>query len=102
MRLFSRRTLRDFWEERFPETEAALRTWVRTVEAARWKSWTDVKRVYGTASILKSGRIVFNIGGNKFRMVVSFVFASKRGNGSAYVRFIGTHEEYDEVDANEV
>ncbi|MGG7661693.1 type II toxin-antitoxin system HigB family toxin [Dyadobacter sp. BHUBP1] len=96
-RIFSRGTLRDFWENH-PEMEQPLKVWYDDVLAADWKSPSDVKRQYATASILKNGRIVFNIRGNSFRLVAHFDFERQM----VYIRFIGSHKEYDKIDANSI
>lgn len=66
--------------------------------SADWKSPNDVKQTYVNASVLKSGRVVFNIKGNSYRMVVKFNFEKQW----AFIRFIGTHAEYDRIDANNI
>ena len=97
MRIIAVKTLREFWE-RHKEAEQALRTWVKVTEASDWQSPPDVKRTFNSADILKDGRVVFDIGGSKFRLVawINYTYAT------LYVRFIGTHKEYDSIDANEV
>jgi len=65
---------------------------------SEWKSPNDIKRTYATASILKDGRIVFNIKGNSYRLIVRFNFAYQM----AFIRFIGTHSEYDKIDADSI
>ena len=62
----------------------------------------ELTAIYGTADILKSGRVVFDVGGNKYRLVVAIKFANKRRAGTVFVRFIGTHAEYDAINADEV
>lgn len=101
MKLLSRRRLRVFWEDYLDAMEP-LRTWAAVVEAATWRSTADVKAIYATASILKAGRVVFNIGGNKYRLVVAIKYATDKRKGLVFVRFIGTHLEYDGIDANEI
>src|SRR5687767_10573630 len=101
MLLLTKKRLRLFWQQH-RDAETSLRAWARTVKAARWKSWKDVKEVYGSADVLKSGRVVFDIKGNKYRMVVAFVYAKEGRNGIAVVKFLGTHEEYDRINADEV
>lgn len=96
-RIFSRGTLRTFWGK-YPETEQSLKVWYEDVLAATWKSPTEVKRQYATASILKNGRIVFNIRGNSFRLVAHFDFVRQM----VYIRFVGSHKEYDKIDANSI
>ncbi|OJV19987.1 MAG: addiction module toxin RelE [Dyadobacter sp. 50-39] len=96
-RIFVKGTLREFWE-RHPEIEQHLKVWYEDVLAADWKSPADVKMQYATASILKNGRIVFNIRGNSFRLVAHFDFVRQM----VYIRFIGSHKEYDKIDANSI
>jgi mRNA interferase HigB len=94
-RIIAKSTLRKFWEEH-PETEQYLKTWYDTAISSGWKTPNEVKQTYATASILKNSRIVFNIKGNDFRLVVKFNFEKQW----AFIRFIGTHSEYDKIDAN--
>ena len=94
-RIFSKSTIREFWEKN-PESEQYLKTWYDTAMGADWKSPNDVKQTYANASILKDGRIVFNIKGNSFRLVAKFNFEKQW----IFIRFIGTHSEYDKIDAN--
>lgn len=97
MRIISRKPLRDL-AERFPDAKVQLDVWWAEVQRAKWKMPADIKAHYGTASILKSGRVVFNICGNKYRLIVKFDFRAQLG----FVRFVGTHREYDKVNAEEV
>lgn len=62
----------------------------------------ELKRVYGSADILKNGRVVFDICGNKYRLVAHIRYANAERRGIVFVRFLGTHEAYDEIDANEI
>lgn len=96
-RIFSKKTLRDFWEK-YPDSEQYLKTWYEVAKKAKWKNPNDVKRSYAHASVLKYGRIVFNIKGNSYRLVVKFNFEKQW----AFIRFMGTHKEYDKIDANSV
>ncbi|MGE0020328.1 MAG: type II toxin-antitoxin system HigB family toxin [Draconibacterium sp.] len=96
-RIFAKSTLRDFWEN-YPDSEQYLKTWYNTAMNANWKTPGDVKMSYANASILKDSRIVFNIKGNSYRLVVKFNFEHQL----AFVRFIGTHTHYDEIDANTI
>jgi mRNA interferase HigB len=96
-RIIAKRTLREFWE-RHASSEQYLKAWYETAKMSNWKSPNDVKETYTTASILKDGRIVFNIKGNSFRLIVKFNFERQW----AFIRFIGTHAEYNRVDANTV
>lgn len=97
MRVISRKTLRAFWE-RFPDAAGALKAWFAEAEAARWSTPGDIKDQYRNASILKDERVVFNICGNKYRLVVKISYKT----GIVLVRFIGTHREYDAINAEEV
>ena len=96
-RIFAKSTLREFWTSH-PESEQYLKTWFDTAMNANWTSPNDVKGSYANASILKNGRIVFNIKGNSYRLIVAFNFEKQLG----FIRFIGTHNEYDKVDANQI
>ena len=72
-----------------------MRTWVSVVRAAEWSKPTDIKEMFRSADILANDRVVFNIGGNKYRLVVAVHYRGKR----VYIRFVGTHAEYDRIDA---
>src|SRR5437764_80099 len=97
MRIISKKALRDFWEKE-PAARTTLEAWHAEAKAAEWISPSDVKARYGTASILKDGRVVFNIGGNKYRLVVWINYSFF----TIYIRFVGTHEQYDESDAQTI
>jgi mRNA interferase HigB len=97
VRVIARKTLRDYWQ-REPATEQELKAWFAEAEAAEWENPADVKAKYGNASILKDGRVVFNICGNHYRLVVWINY----GFHTLYIRFIGTHKEYDQIDAQTV
>jgi len=96
-RILAKSTLREFWTKH-PDSEQYLKTWFETAMNSEWKSPNDIKRTYATASILKDGRIVFNIKGNSYRLIVRFNFAYQM----AFIRFIGTHSEYDKIDADSI
>ena len=97
MRVISKKTLKEYWEQE-PATKPALEAWHAEARNAEWTSPADVKASYGTASILKNGRVVFNICGNKYRLVVWINYDFY----TVYIRFIGTHKEYDEIDAQTI
>jgi mRNA interferase HigB len=97
MRIISKKMLKDYWEKT-PATKAALEAWHAEAKDAEWSSPGDVKASYGTASILQDGRVVFNICGNKYRLVVWINYHYF----TVYVRFVGTHKEYDEIDAQTI
>jgi mRNA interferase HigB len=103
MRIIARRTLREFVERRrghkdHSALKAALDAWFDEVKKARWSSAADVKRSYATASIVSSDRIVFNIKGNDNRLVVAIDFEKS----IAWIKWIGTHKDYDKIDVKEV
>jgi mRNA interferase HigB len=94
MRIVSRKALREFWEK-YPDAERALRAWHHDVKRADWDSPNDIRREYANASIVANNRVVFNIRGNSFRIIAAVNYRYKM----VYVRFVGTHREYDAVDA---
>ena len=96
-RIFAKSTLRDFWEKH-PDSEQYLKTWYDIVLNTRWENPADVKQVFGNASILKSGRVVFNIKGNSYRLVAKINFEKQW----LFIRFIGTHKDYNTIDANTI
>lgn len=96
-RIIAKSTLREFWKNH-ADSEQYLKTWYDTVKSSKWNSPNDVKKSYINASILKNGRIVFNIKGNSYRLIVKFNFEKQW----AFIRFIGTHAEYDKINANTV
>lgn len=97
MRVIAKKTLKDYWTKE-PAARAALEAWHAEARDAQWSAPADVKALYGTASILKDGRVVFNIAGNKYRLVVWINYAFF----TVYIRFVGTYEEYDEIDAQSI
>lgn len=94
MRIIARSTLAAFWESH-PETEASLAHWVNVAKAASWKSATDVRADFSKAKVLNGERVRFEVAGGDYRLIVAFDF--KRS--IAFVKFIGTHAEYDRIDA---
>jgi mRNA interferase HigB len=97
MRVIALKALRDFWLNH-ADAETALRAWCADAYKAYWSRPEDIKRTYRNASILPNNRVVFNIRGNTYRLVVSVSYAT----GIVYIRFIGTHAEYDRVDATAI
>ena len=97
MRIIARKTLVEYWTAN-PRSEEQLKAWYAEADSASWTAPADVDAKYGSASILKDGRVVFNICGNEFRLVVwiNYDFFT------IYIRFIGTHPEYDEIDAQTI
>ncbi len=96
MRIIAKRTLREFWEL-YPDAEDPLLAWYREVEKEDWTKPSQVKDKYRSASFV-GDRVVFNIKGNDYRLVVKINYPYR----VVYVRFVGTHEEYDEIDVEEV
>jgi mRNA interferase HigB len=95
VRIISVGTLRDFWARPGrQDAEQPLRTWVYVVRDANWSKPSDVKETFRSADILKGGRAIFDIGGNRYRLVAAIHYRGKR----IYIRFIGTHAEYDSID----
>ena len=97
VRVIAKRTLREFWEKH-ADCEEQLKSWYRETEKSEWKNINDLKSEYPSASILKDNRIVYNIKGNNYRLIVKFNFEY----GICWIRFIGTHVEYDRIDVNNI
>ena len=97
MRIIAVSYLRAFWKKH-PNAEQALKSWVDEVKHAAWKQPADIKGQYRSASVLKNRRVVFNLKGNDYRLVVSVAYRYR----AVYVKFVGTHAEYDAIDAETV
>jgi len=97
LRVIAKRTLRDFWIKH-ADSEQQLTSWYRETEKAEWNSINELKTEYPNASILKDNRIAFNIKGNNYRLIVKFNFEFQ----ICWIRFIGTHAEYDKINANKI
>ncbi|HTW94310.1 MAG TPA: type II toxin-antitoxin system HigB family toxin [Tepidisphaeraceae bacterium] len=99
MRIISRKRLRQFWENpKYFDAEQPLKAWFREASKATWANPLVVKAMYRSASIVGNSRVVFNIAGNKYRLVVQVNYAYQ----IIYVRFVGTHQQYDQIDVTEV
>jgi mRNA interferase HigB len=103
MRIIARRTLREFVASRAgyqdqPALRAALDAWFSEVRRAHWRNMADVKRLYATASIVGADRVVFNIKGNGYRLVAAVDFEK----GIVWIKWIGTHRDYDHIDVKRV
>lgn len=103
MRIIARRTLREFVKglaghKDQPAVKAALEAWYDEVSKARWTNSAEAKRLYATASIVSAERIVFNIKGNDYRLVVSVDFEKD----IVWIKWLGTHRAYDRIDVREV
>lgn len=97
MRIIARSTLRSFWQQH-PDAKQPLLTWFRDTRLRVWQGPQDIKAAHASASFLRDNRVVFNIGGNKYRLVVRVNYAVKQ----VFVRFIGTHAAYDKIDAERI
>ncbi len=97
MRIISRKTLKEFWE-RQPEVQQTLQAWYADTKKADWKTPIDIKNVYRNASILPNSRVVFNIKGNQYRLVVAINYDC----GIVFIRFVGTHQDYNRIDATTI
>ena len=97
MHLISRAPLRLFWQQH-PDLEGVLKAWCKSVERADWASPTDIQMSYTNARMISGERVIFNIKGNSYRLVVRVDYQFKK----VYVRFIGTHAEYDRINSLEV
>ncbi len=97
MRLISRKTLIKFWEK-YRDSEQPLKIWAKEVENAKWKTSNEIVAFYNTADPIKNNRIVFNIKGNDYRLVAKIHYNRQ----IVYVRFIGTHAQYNRINAEEI
>lgn len=97
MRVIAKKTLRDFWEKH-ADAEEQLKTWNKEASKASWRNPVEIKDEYPHVSILKGGRVVFNICGNTYRLIVEINYVRQW----MFIRFIGTHREYDKVDADKI
>lgn len=93
MRIIAKRTLRDFWK-RHPTAKGPLEAWHQEVGRADWSTPSAVKLQFQSASMLQDNRVVFNIAGNRYRLAVKINYPYR----IVYVRFVGTHKDYDAVD----
>ncbi len=92
MRVISKQKLVQFWS-RHPSTEQPLRAWFEVANAAQWKTPHDIKASFASASFVGNNRVVFNIKGNNYRLVVAVAYVL----GAMYIKFVGTHKEYDAI-----
>jgi len=97
MRIISRRRLVEFWESH-SDAEQPLRAWYTEAKRASWNSPAEIKATYRSVSILSDNRVVFNIKGNTYRLVVVVEYTQ----GKMFIRFVGTHAEYDRIDATRI
>lgn len=98
MQIIARRTLKEFWD-RHPQAEAPLEAWYAQVKSASWQSPADIKREFGaTVDFIADNRVIFDIGGNTYRLIVHVAYRFKR----VLVKFVGTHKDYDRIDPETV
>lgn len=97
MRVIARKTLRDFYEQH-ADSKPTLEAWFHEAEASRWGGPQDIKNRYPSADFLPGNRVVFNIKGNRYRLIVQIHY----NTGIVFIRFIGTHADYDKVDATTI
>jgi mRNA interferase HigB len=99
MRVIAKSSLKKFWERPgCAEARGPLRSWYEEALMAKWRTPQDIKDQYGSASICGNNRVVFNVGGNKYRLVVEVQYQA----GIVWVKFVGTHAQYDRVDVETV
>ena len=98
MRIIAKRTLVQFWESGHGDAAQPLKAWHALAKAASWNHPKEIKEKFTTASFLTNNRVVFNISGNKYRLVVKVEYELK----AVYIRFIGSHAEYDKIDASTI
>jgi len=99
MRIIAFRTLREFWgNAKYSDSESSLRSWYHDVKNAEWNNSNELKQQYRNASIIGDGRVVFNINGNLYRLVVLIDYEFK----VIFIRFIGTHKQYDKINSKTI
>jgi len=97
LRVIAKKIVRDFWAKH-PDCEQQLKSWYSEVEDATWKNPNQVKKEYPTSSILEDNKIVFNIKGNNYRLIIKINYYYQM----IRIRFIGTHSQYDKIDATKI
>ncbi len=97
MRIIAKKTLREFWEAHHTAANS-LNEWYATAKKQDWANPNDVKATFGNASIIANNRVIFNIKGNDYRLVTEISYAYR----TIFIIWIGTHAEYDKIDANTI
>jgi len=97
MRVISKRRLREFWIK-YPDAKSSLEAWHSEILKATWSSPQQLKMQFKHASVLKNSRVVFNIAGNKYRLIVGIDY----GRQACFIKFIGTHKDYDQINVEEI
>ena len=99
MRIFSKSTLIKFWKQKaYKDSEQPLKAWYDEIHKANWKSPNEVKKQYRNVSVIGKERLVFNIAGNKYRLIVAVKYKYQR----MFICFVGTHRQYDKVNTEEI
>ena len=99
MRIIAKKTLKDFYEQsRYMDSKSALESWYKEVSKLDWSNPNEVKKMYRSASIVGDEKVVFNIAGNKYRLIVSINYYAK----IVFVKFIGTHKQYDKINVEDL
>ena len=94
MKIIATRSLREFWEQ-YPHAEQPLKAWLDEASKANWTGPQDIKAKFRNASFIKNNRVVFNIKGNDYRLIIAIAYRV----GIVYIKFVGTHAQYDAIDA---
>ena len=97
MRIIARKTLRDYWEKN-KDAENPLKAWFQAARKANWQNFNELKKQFAGASLVGNDRVVFNIKGNDYRLVARIHFKS----GKMFIRFVGTHRQYDKTDVSNI
>jgi mRNA interferase HigB len=99
MRIISKKTLKDFYEQsKYRDSKNALESWHREVLKLDWNNPNEIKKMYRNASVVGDTKIVFNIAGNKYRLIVTINYYAK----IVFIKFIGTHKHYDKINIEEL
>lgn len=97
VRVIAVKSLKEFWVQH-PESEQPLKAWREETKVATWSGPAELKLAFGSASILQNGRVVFNIAGNKYRLIVGISYKLQ----IVFIKFVGAHRDYDKIDAQTV
>jgi mRNA interferase HigB len=99
MRIIAKKTLKDFYKQsRYMDSKSALESWYKEISKLEWSNPNEVKEMYRSASIVGDEKVVFNIAGNKYRLIVSINYYAK----IVFVKFIGTHKQYDKINVEDL
>lgn len=97
MHIIAYKNLQNCWH-RHPDSKGPLSNWYKIAKTANWKNTSEIQKTFPYVSVLSNNRVVFNIKGNDYRLVVAFQFQ----HGIGYICFVGTHDEYNKINANEI